>query len=73
MCYHCVLCCRIFYMCHEIGMHFLKQSSPYLLCMILFFLYSFQVFSAFGYVHKIATFEKAAGFQVRVKLHASDM
>jgi hypothetical protein len=37
------------------------------------FLYSFQVFSAFGYVHKIATFEKAAGFQVRVKLHASDV
>lgn len=25
----------------------------------------FQVFSAFGFVHKIATFEKAAGFQVR--------
>jgi hypothetical protein len=24
----------------------------------------FQVFSAFGFVHKIATFEKAAGFQV---------
>lgn len=23
-----------------------------------------QVFSAFGFVHKIATFEKAAGFQV---------
>lgn len=27
--------------------------------------YLFQVFSAFGFVHKIATFEKAAGFQVR--------
>lgn len=26
--------------------------------------YFFQVFSAFGFVHKIATFEKAAGFQV---------
>jgi hypothetical protein len=28
------------------------------------FLINSQVFSAFGYVHKIATFEKAAGFQV---------
>lgn len=26
--------------------------------------FCFQVFSAFGFVHKIATFEKAAGFQV---------
>ena len=34
-----------------------------LLCLILFCT-NFQVFSAFGYVHKIATFEKAAGFQV---------
>jgi hypothetical protein len=24
----------------------------------------FQVFSAFGFVHKIATFEKASGYQV---------
>lgn len=28
-----------------------------------------QVFSAFGFVHKIATFEKAAGFQVWCQLH----
>uniref|UniRef100_A0A804LVJ8 phospholipase D n=1 Tax=Zea mays TaxID=4577 RepID=A0A804LVJ8_MAIZE len=33
---------------------------------------SAAVFSAFGYVHKIATFEKAVGFQVRLKLLASD-
>ncbi|KAK9116699.1 hypothetical protein Sjap_015646 [Stephania japonica] len=29
------------------------------------YLKSLQVFSAFGFVHKIATFEKAAGFQTR--------
>lgn len=29
----------------------------------------FQVFSAFGFVHKIATFEKAAGFQVGHQLY----
>lgn len=34
-------------------------------CDCLHGLSSFQVFSAFGFVHKIATFEKAAGFQVR--------
>lgn len=28
----------------------------------------FQVFSAFGFVQKIATFEKAAGFQVRMSV-----
>jgi hypothetical protein len=27
-----------------------------------------QVFSAFGFVHKIATFEKASGYQVMVLL-----
>ena len=29
----------------------------------------FQVFSAFGFVHKIATFEKAAGFQVKHQMY----
>lgn len=28
-----------------------------------------QVFSAFGFVQKIATFEKAAGFQVGISVH----
>ena len=28
------------------------------------YLFFIQVFSAFGFVHKIATFEKTAGFQV---------
>ncbi|ONL98465.1 Polypyrimidine tract-binding protein homolog 1 [Zea mays] len=36
------------------------------------FLYSFQVFSAFGYVHKIATFEKAAGFQALIQYTDAD-
>ena len=30
-----------------------------------------QVFSAFGFVHKIATFEKAAGFQVSATYRCS--
>jgi hypothetical protein len=29
-----------------------------------------QVFSAFGFVHKIATFEKASGYQVMVLLYS---
>ncbi|XP_039029054.1 polypyrimidine tract-binding protein homolog 1-like, partial [Hibiscus syriacus] len=29
--------------------------------------YLFQIFSAFGFVHKIATFEKAAGFQALIQ------
>lgn len=29
-----------------------------------------QVFSAFGFVHKIATFEKASGYQVMVLFYS---
>jgi hypothetical protein len=31
-----------------------------------------QVFSAFGFVHKIATFEKSAGFQALVQFSDSN-
>jgi len=34
---------------------------------LILFCINFQVFSAFGYVHKIATFEKAAGFQALIQ------
>ena len=30
-----------------------------------------QVFSAFGFVHKIATFEKSAGFQVCIMVRVT--
>lgn len=36
------------------------------MCLVCFTDDAIQVFSAFGFVHKIATFEKAAGFQVRL-------
>lgn len=31
---------------------------------VIYLIKMLQVFSAFGFVHKIATFEKTAGFQV---------
>lgn len=50
--------CTLLLFCHII---FEEINMIYLLVLFPFT----QVFSAFGFVHKIATFEKAAGFQVR--------
>jgi hypothetical protein len=63
ICDSCMLVLQFSFMCHNIGLHCQVIFCLYLLYMILFGA-NFQVFSTFGFVHKIATFEKAAGFQV---------
>ena len=38
---------------------------------VMFIPHLLQVFSAFGFVHKIATFEKSAGFQVCIMVRVT--
>lgn len=59
-------------------LHSIHLNNPFMYYLLAFFIcrqwllmqfhfFRIQVFSAFGFVHKIATFEKAAGFQVFVQ------
>lgn len=42
------------------------------MCFMVYLHVHIQVFSAFGFVHKIATFEKAAGFQALIQFSDAD-